>query len=900
MTGRLSETPPRQGCSQIVAAMALFLPLAWWFLAPLVLTHTARQHMLGAAIDMALILSGLLAFGVAWRCRSGEFSNRLLPIACAMLVCSVAGMLEMTAHFNTLPDGANVIRSSMSNTSPHVSLLLAALFLTTAAFPRFVLAAPRSQYAALVVTVLLCGWLYWFAEDGGGRVTTEVAAANWGTLAILLLSSVLFWQQIQNQDRQNLSGLFLAAFALLLGELSRQAGKEINSVFMMLAQVYKVIAYYFVCRTIFNAAFLAPQTRLSELILAQQQLTQAVEACRAAEASECLLDSICSRINDGFVALDNNWRYTYVNASAARMLQRSSPADLIGKHIWSEFPENVDQPFQKACLSAHDSQQVVCFEQHILPWDLWFENRIYPSSDGVTIYFVEVTARKRAELAMAKQVNRLQQAETHARLGCWEFDVESAQFWWSAQTYAMLGINPAVEVPRFPDYLSGLHPDDLPVVIAAMGAMESGVVPAPLLFRSAPEIGPMRWFTTTVRQIESLEGKIKFAGTLLDVTAIKSAELAMRASESRLRTLIQTIPDCVSLKDTHGTYLLCNATMQRALGLKEADIVGKTDFDFLSRQEAEEICRSDRLALESSQPIRNEYWVTFADSGRQVLLETIKTPVRSSDGLVVGVLAIARDITALREAQENLTLLNRDLEQRVAERTEQLHALNQSLESFVYSVSHDLKAPLRGVEGYSKLLQEDCSERLGSEGILFLNNIRGGVARMNELIDDLLDYSRIDRRTMESSPIALLPLVEQVIAEQLPDREVRDAMLSVAIPPIAFLADRNGLKLALRNLLENAIKFSSHNAAPHIGIKATEGESSITMSISDNGIGFDLKYHDRIFEIFQRLHRIEDYPGTGVGLALVKKAVQRMGGRVWAQSEPGAGAVFFIELPKPG
>lgn len=1172
MTDRLSETPPCQASSQTIAALALLLPLVWWFLAPLVLNHPSRQAMLGAAIEMAVVLIGILAFCVAWRCRTGEFSKSLLPLACAMLVCSGAGVVGMTGYFDMLVDGSSAIPGSPNDTSLYARALLAGLLLTTAVFPRFVLDTSRAQYAGLVVTLLACALLYWFAVRGmgdtharladGGQIMTEAVAANRGTVAILLLSALLFWQQIRNQGRQDLSGLFLATFALLLGGVCLEAGRQINSVFLLLAQVYKVLACYFVCHAIFIAAFLFPKRQLSELVVAQrreyeaqgqalalrdslldgspvmlwesgadparnwfnqrwrdftgasleqllgagwqeyvhpddaghcsaiykeafagrqafsmeyrlrerggaylwlldrgmpryetdgqfsgfsggcveisdkvqirlqlerseerlrlaleavqqgiydlnvhtgeawvntayasmlgydpatfqesiaawterlhpddkpgaveylqrylkgelpvyhaefrqrmsngdwkwilsigklivrnmddqsprmmgsctditwrkqseadaeQLLTQTAVACRAAETSGRLLDSVFSRVNDGFVALDNDWHYTYVNASAARMLQRSSPGDLIGTHIWSEFPESVEQPFQKACLSAHESQQAIYFEQHIQPWDLWFENRIYPSSDGVTIYFAEVTARKRAELAMTQQVERLQQAEAHARLGCWEFDVESGQFWWSAQTYAMLGINPAVEVPRFPDYLSGLHPDDLPVVIAAMGAMESGVAPAPLQFRSAPGIGAMRWFTTTVRQIENLEGKIKFAGTLLDVTAIKSAELAMRASESNLRTLIQTIPDCVSLKDTEGTYLLCNVTMQRALGVREADIVGKTDFDFLSRQEAEEIRRTDRLAVESSQPIINEGWVTFADSARQVLLETIKTPVRSPEGLVVGVLAIARDITALREAQESLTLLNRDLEQRVAERTEQLHALNQSLESFVYSVSHDLKAPLRGVDGYSKLLQEDCSELLGSEGMLFINNIRGGVARMNELIDDLLDYSRIDRRTMERSPIELLPLLEQVIVEQLPDRELREEILNIAIQPISFLADRNGLKLALRNLLDNAIKFSSHNAAPSIEITATEGESSIIMSIRDNGIGFDLKYHDRIFEIFQRLHRIEDYPGTGIGLALVRKAVQRMGGRVWATSEPGAGAAFYIELPK--
>lgn len=259
---------------------------------------------------------------------------------------------------------------------------------------------------------------------------------------------------------------------------------------------------------------------------------------------------------------------------------------------------------------------------------------------------------------------------------------------------------------------------------------------------------------------------------------------------------------------------------------------------------------------------------------------------------------VTEDISARKAAEEELQRLNATLEARVAERTAQLEALNQSLESFVYSVSHDLKAPLRGVEGYSRFLLEDHGERLGDDGRLFVANIRAGVARMSQLIDDLLAYSRMERRRLHNDRVDLGPLVRRLLAER--EGELIECHMQVELDLPAALwvhGDADGLALALRNPLENAVKFSARAPTPRIAITAkVEGDQAL-LSVRDNGIGFDMKYHDRIFEIFQRLHRLEDYPGTGIGLALVKKSMERMGGRVWAESVPGQGATFHLQLP---
>lgn len=275
------------------------------------------------------------------------------------------------------------------------------------------------------------------------------------------------------------------------------------------------------------------------------------------------------------------------------------------------------------------------------------------------------------------------------------------------------------------------------------------------------------------------------------------------------------------------------------------------------------------------------------------------TDYSQTDIETVSLLAdLAWEVAVRKRAEEELENQREHLEELVAERTVELEAKTKELETFAYSVSHDLKAPLRGIDGYSRLLQEDHAGQLDDEGMTFLQNICVAAGHMNELIDDMLVYSRLERRAVHVAELDLPGLVEAVVAEHATAMEQSGAELVVDVPCRTVTAEAEGLAQALRNILDNAIKFSRAAPKPRIEIGGREAEDTCLLWVRDNGIGFDMRHHGRIFELFQRLHPGDEYAGTGVGLALVRKAMERMGGRVWAESAPGQGATFFLEIPK--
>jgi signal transduction histidine kinase len=252
----------------------------------------------------------------------------------------------------------------------------------------------------------------------------------------------------------------------------------------------------------------------------------------------------------------------------------------------------------------------------------------------------------------------------------------------------------------------------------------------------------------------------------------------------------------------------------------------------------------------------------------------------------------------LRHSEARYRELATVLEQRVMERTTELKRAYDQLEGFSYAVAHDLKAPLRAINGFAHLFEVEMSAQLSPRALEHLARIRNGSLKMATLIDDLLAYSHVDRRGMQLIVVALPTLIDSALAHYADEIQRRGIAVATTLESVTARVDAEGLSLALRNLLENALKYTRDRQNPRIDITCRRTEEGVLLTIADNGIGFDMEYHDHIFKIFQRLHRDDQYPGTGIGLALVHKAVERIGGRVWAQSNAGEGATFFIELPE--
>lgn len=369
----------------------------------------------------------------------------------------------------------------------------------------------------------------------------------------------------------------------------------------------------------------------------------------------------------------------------------------------------------------------------------------------------------------------------------------------------------------------------------------------------------------------------------------------LRDSEERYRSLIEHAPDAIFVNLAERVVLV-NEACRQLFGASSADeLLGKTPYDLFAAEQHQQIRQRIEYMLQSGEPITAHEEQVVRLDGVHVDVDVKAAPFTYGDAKAIHV--ILHDITGRKQRQAELLQLNAELEQRVVERTNELQMRNRELETFTYSVSHDLKAPLRGIEGYSRLLEEDYSEILDAEGRRFLSTIRRATVQMNQLIEDLLDYSRLERRTLQPMWVNPQEIVQALLAERSDEIHQRQIELHVALPAVMLNLDPEGLALALRNLIDNALKFTRTITVPVIEIGGSVNDSVCTLWVKDNGVGFDMKYHERIFDVFQRLHRAEDYSGTGVGLAIVRKAIERMGGKSWATSEQGIVTVFFLEMP---
>ena len=375
------------------------------------------------------------------------------------------------------------------------------------------------------------------------------------------------------------------------------------------------------------------------------------------------------------------------------------------------------------------------------------------------------------------------------------------------------------------------------------------------------------------------------------------------ATTKFLDTVIDRSPFAMWISDTDGTVFRTNRALQDNLQLTDDQIVGKYNVLHDENLERQGVMPLVRAVFEDLAPARfsipwkaNHAGEVDFSGGRDQYIDVSMFPKSGADGTLEHVICQWVDITDQKRAEHELRELSRTLEDRVKERTVELTAANKELEAFAYSVSHDLRSPLRGIDGFSKALLDDYQDKLDDTGKDYLNRVRAGTQRMGTLIDDLLELSRLTRTEMHRQRLDLGEMARKITIELQRDEPDRRAEFEIA-PGLTGSGDRVLVEAALENLLRNAWKFTGQceRATIEVGVTAHDGER--VYHVRDNGAGFDMAYADKLFGPFQRLHDATEYPGTGIGLAIVHRVILRHGGRVWAEGEVDKGATFYFTLP---
>jgi PAS domain S-box-containing protein len=415
------------------------------------------------------------------------------------------------------------------------------------------------------------------------------------------------------------------------------------------------------------------------------------------------------------------------------------------------------------------------------------------------------------------------------------------------------------------------------------------------------EKGQKHWLLTSKVPLCDPNGKITgLVGIGRDITTGKLAEEALAHERSLLRTLIDNLPDCVYAKDTAGRKLLANPADLKNLHCKtEAEAVHKTDFDFFPKDMAEKFWADDQKVIQGQPVIDREEYV-LSDAGDKRWLLTSKLPLRDQTGKIIGLVGIGRDITERKHAEDAL----RSSEEKLRQSATQLERSNHELQDFAYVASHDLQEPLRKIVVFGERLKDKKIDDLGPEARDYLERMQKAAARMQTLINDLLTFSRVTTKARPFTPVNLA----EVAADVVNDLEGRIEQVKGRVEIVGTLpvidAEALQMRQLLQNLMGNALKFRRPEEPPVVKVAAeivsgpgTPPQQLCKLTVSDNGIGFDEKYLDRIFNVFQRLHTRNEYEGTGMGLAITRKIVLYHGGEITAKSTLGQGATFIVTLP---
>jgi PAS domain S-box-containing protein len=580
-----------------------------------------------------------------------------------------------------------------------------------------------------------------------------------------------------------------------------------------------------------------------------------------------------------------------INAAAQRSLTRRAPYDVEYRVVWPDG-------------SVH--------------W-IGAKGRVECDAAGTPVRMVgvalDITDRKRAEEVINRREAQLAEAQRIARLGSYEWEVHSNTVDRSEELCRIFGVLPAEFIPTIEGYLERVHPEDRDTTRKIIEQAFSDRKPFEFEERIVRPDGSVRRLHSRGKWVfDKAQNPVKLVGICQDITERKQAEDQLRRSEERFQIVARATNDAIwdwdLLTDTVWWNQAITTLFNHSAEEVGADAAWR--YQHIHPEDLESVVSGVQYVMNTeAQFWAGEYRFRRADGSYADVFDR-GFVIYDSSGKPIRMIGAMSDISERKRTLEileqrvvrrtaELQAKNMELQREIGQRNrieELLRLRNEELKAFAYTVSHDLKAPLRGIAGYAQELDRRHRAGLGERALFCLKQITTATHNLDRLIDDLLHYSRLDAETPTSADVNLTYVIDAILKDRKPVIVEQGADVVVSLSLTSVRTWERGLFQVLTNLIDNALKYSRHACPPRIHIASREISDTFQIVISDNGVGFDMKYHDRIFGLFNRLVRQEEFEGTGAGLAIVKKVVDKLGGKIWAEAELGSGSKFFVELPK--
>jgi len=509
---------------------------------------------------------------------------------------------------------------------------------------------------------------------------------------------------------------------------------------------------------------------------------------------------------------------------------------------------------------------------------------------------MDITERKLADNAIREKEERLALATINNGVGIWDWNLQTQQMIWDDSMFALYHIHREDFIGTEEAWRASLHPDDLARGDQEVADALSGKKPFETEFRVVWPNGEIRYIKAVAKVFRNDQGMpLRMLGINMDVTDRNKAEMELRESEDKFKYVFDHSPIGKTLTLPSGE-LQVNKSFCEMLGYSDKELGHSLWRDITHPDDIEMTQRAiDQMLsgeMESTRLVKRY----LHKNGSVVWVDVVTSLRRDPKGLPLYFMTSVIDITERKHTEDQLHSYHEHLEELVKERTGKLEDANKELESFSYSVSHDLRTPLRAIDGFCHILMDDYTEKLDDEGKRLLNVVRDNTRKMGQLIDDILAFSRTGRVEINLAQIDMEKLAREVITEL--SSAIPKGKLQVEIEhiPVA-MGDAAMMRQVFVNLLANAIKFSANREVVMIKVGSTIAENEIVYFVKDNGAGFDMQYADKLFGVFQRLHAVSEFEGTGIGLAIVKRIITRHGGRVWAEGKVNEGATIYFAIP---